>query len=379
MDFGREWKDLKKFEKLLDVERSIVFYAENIASMNHFKTLIKELTEKMNLKICYVTSVQDDPIFKSQNKNILSFYIGSGVIRTKFFLTLNAKILIMDMPDLNNFHIKKSKISSVHYIYLFHSMFSVHSYLRKGAIDHYDTIFCVGQHHINEILETEKIYNLKQKNLVRYGFGRLDSLLQQKQDYRQTSHDNNLIIIAPSYGDNNLIEVCGIALIQILLESDFKVLLRPHMRTLKDSDNLIQTIKKSFKDNPNFSLETGIIPFEKLQTSSCMISDWSGISLEYAFVFKRPVIFIDVPQKILNPNFNDLASKPIEISIRNKIGNIVDPNNIEQIPSSIRKFNSDRQNSIDEIDSICSETVFNIGNSAEIGARHIQNILNKQN
>ena len=33
-------------------------------------------------------------------------------------------------------------------------MFSIHSYLRKGAIDNYDTIFCVGQHHVDEIRET---------------------------------------------------------------------------------------------------------------------------------------------------------------------------------------------------------------------------------
>ncbi len=60
---GFDFDNLKKFEKLSDLERSIVFYAENIASMNHLKPLILELTEKMNLQICYVTSVKDDPIF----------------------------------------------------------------------------------------------------------------------------------------------------------------------------------------------------------------------------------------------------------------------------------------------------------------------------
>ena len=46
-----EWNDLKKFEKL-DLERKqVVFYAENSASFNHFKLLIEELTEKMNIQI----------------------------------------------------------------------------------------------------------------------------------------------------------------------------------------------------------------------------------------------------------------------------------------------------------------------------------------
>ena len=47
--FSEEWKGYKKFEKLTDEERSIVFYAENKASMNHFRFLIEHLTKKMNL------------------------------------------------------------------------------------------------------------------------------------------------------------------------------------------------------------------------------------------------------------------------------------------------------------------------------------------
>jgi YidC/Oxa1 family membrane protein insertase len=167
---------------------------------------MSELTEKMNLQICYVTSVKDDPLLENENQKIKSFYIGDGTARTKFFLTLNAKILIMDMPDLETFHIKRSKIHKVHYIYVFHSMFSVHSYLRKGAIDNYDTIFCVGPHHKIEIQETEKVYGLKHKKLVPYGFPCLDTLLQQKLDYPEMkSISNDLILITPSYGNNNLL------------------------------------------------------------------------------------------------------------------------------------------------------------------------------
>ena len=55
----------------------------------------------------------------------------------------------MDMPDLETYHIKRSKIHPVHYIYIFHSIFSVHSYLRKGAVDNYDTIFSYNSNKIN--------------------------------------------------------------------------------------------------------------------------------------------------------------------------------------------------------------------------------------
>ena len=375
--FGEEWKELKKFEKLTDKERSIVFYAENKASINHFRLLISELTEKKNLQICYVTSVKNDPILSSENKNIIAFYIGDGTTRTKFFLTLKAKILIMDMPDLQTFHIKRSKVHPVHYVYIFHSMFSTHSYLRKGALDNYDTIFCVGKHHEKEIRETEERYGLKEKKLIKYGFGRLDTLLQEKQKFQNTyTKDKNLILITPTYGEKNLLQICGKELIEILLKAGFTVMLRPHYRIFKDSKKLINSIIEHFGNHPNFILEKGVIPSDKFHNSKCLISDWSGISWEYAFTFERPVIFIDAPKKILNPDSGDLTMEPIEISIREKIGHVVSPNNLEKIPEIIKNLENENLMS-EQIRKIRSDTVYNIGNSAKIGAEIIEKIYRK--
>ncbi len=376
MLFGKEWKELKSFENLSEPQRSIVFYAENKASINHFNSLIHELTENMNLDICYVTSVKDDPIHENINPKIRSFYIGDGTVRTKFFLGLKAKILIMDMPDLETYHIKRSKIYPVHYIYIFHSIFSVHSYLRKGAVDNYDTIFCVGPHHKNEIQETEKIYNLKPKNLISFGFPRLDTLLNEKQNYSKNfdTNNNNLILLTPSYGKNNLLEICGFELIKILLDSNFKVLLRPHFKILKDSKKLISKILDEFGNNPNFSLERGVIPSKLFHSSICMISDWSGISFEYAFTFERPVIFIDVPKKILNPNFHDISLEPIEISYRDKIGFVVSPHELKTIPDLIYKSKNNNLSIIESIKKIRSRTIYNLGESAIIGAQYIQKL-----
>ena len=374
--FNEEWKELKKFNNLNDKQRSIVFYAENKASMNHFRLLISELTKERNFQICYVTSVKNDPILSINEKNILAFYIGDGIVRTKFFLELKAKILIMDMPDLDSFHIKRSKIFPVHYIYIFHSMFSVHSYLRKGAVDHYDTIFCVGEHHKREILETEKIYGLKPKKLVDYGFGRLDTLLRERNNFKKEKlNTENLIIIAPTYGDNNLLKICGVKLIETLLDSNFKVLLRPHFRIFKESKDVIRIIRDKFQNNNNFLLEEGIIKPEIFHSSRCMISDWSGISLEYAFIFERPIIYIDVPKKELNAEVDKIDLQPIEVSIREKIGYLVEPDNLTEIPNIISEINDESR--AEQIRDIRSKTVFNIGKSASIGADHITEILEK--
>jgi len=283
----------------------------------------------------------------------------------------------MDMPDLQTFHIKRSKVYPVHYVYIFHSMFSTHSYLRKGALDNYDTIFCVGDHHEKEIRATEERYGLKEKKLIKYGFGRLDTLLQEKQKFQNTyTGDKNLILITPTYGEKNLLQICGNELIEILLKANFTVMLRPHYRIFKDSKKLINSMLKNFGNNPNFILEKGIIPSDKFHSSKCLISDWSGISLEYAFTFERPVVLIDTPKKILNPDSGDITMEPIEISIREKIGHVVSTNNLEKIPEIIKNLENENLMS-EQIRKIRSEIVYNIGNSAKIGAEIIEKIYRR--
>ena len=374
-NFGNEWKELKKFEKLSIEEKSIVFYAENIASINHFQNLITKLIKEKKLQICYVTSIKNDPVLNKSDENIKTFYIGDGVTRTKFFLTLKAKILIMDMPDLETFHIKRSKVYPVHYIYIFHSMFSTHSYLRKDALDNYDTIFCVGPHHMNEIRMTEKEYNLKPKKLVEYGFGRLDTLLKKKQEFTHEKNDEKLVLITPSYGKNNLLEKCGIELISELLENGYKVFLRPHFRIIKNSPELINSIKNKFLENSNFILHEGIIPFEKFQNSMCLISDWSGISFEYAFTHEKPIIFIDVPKKEFNPESAKFLDLPIEITTREKIGKVVSPNDVKQVSGMLEEIVNEQVKYQEQIKDARKNIVFNLGKSSDVGIENILNIL----
>ena len=68
--FGKERKELEKFNQLDLDERSIVFYSESSVLLYPYaEKIIKEL-EKRDQKICYLTSSKDDPIFKNKIKKI---------------------------------------------------------------------------------------------------------------------------------------------------------------------------------------------------------------------------------------------------------------------------------------------------------------------
>ena len=381
--FGKEGNDIEKFNELDLDERSIVFYSESsVILYPYVEEIIRELQNR-DQKVCYLTSSKDDPILKNKNKNIRVFYIGDSEIeKMNFFLRLKAKMLIMTMPDLGSYHIKRSKEFPVHYIYTFHSMNSTHMEFQKGAFDEFDSIFCAGPYQVQELRATEQLYNLKRKNLVECGYGLLDKLIKLRSSFlgkkKLLKNNKKNILIAPSWGKQNLLESMGIELVKTLLDAGYHVTVRPHPMTAKKSPKTIKQIKERFEKNPDFLLDTNTSSFEQLFSSYALITDWSGIGYEYAFVCERPVIYIDVPKKSHNKEYEKIGLVPFEISIRDKIGEVVSVQNIENIPKRIEFLYAHINDFENKIQKIRDDAIFNIGESGKVTANEIIRIINEK-
>jgi len=381
--FGKEDNDIEKFNELDLDERSIVFYSESsVILYPYVEEIIRELQNR-DQKVCYLTSSKDDPILKNKNENVRVFYIGDSELeKMNFFLRLKAKMLIMTMPDLGSYHIKRSKEFPVHYIYTFHSMNSTHMEFQKDAFDKFDSIFCVGQYQVQELRATEQLYNLKRKNLVECGYGLLDKLIKLRSSFPEKKNllKNNKknILIAPSWGKQNLLESMGVELVKILLDAGYHVTVRPHPMTAKKSPKTIRQIKEKFEKNTDFLLDTNTSSFEQLFSSYALITDWSGIGYEYAFVCERPVIYVDVPKKSHNKEYEKIGLVPFEISIRDKIGEVISVQNIETIPDRIEFLYSNSNNFENKIQKIRNDAIFNIGESGKITASEIIRIISEK-
>jgi len=381
--FDKDDNDIEKFNELDLDERSIVFYSESsVILYPYVEEIIRELQNR-DQKVCYLTSSKDDPILKNKNENIRVFYIGDSELgKMNFFLRLKAKMLIMTMPDLGSYHIKRSKEFPVHYIYTFHSMNSTHMEFQKDAFDEFDSIFCVGPYQVQELRATEQLYNLKRKNLVECGYGLLDKLLKLRSSFPEKKNllKNNKknILIAPSWGKQNLLESTGIELVKTLLDAGYYVTVRPHPMTSKKSPKTIKQIKERFERNPDFLLDTNTSSFEQLFSSYALITDWSGIGYEYAFVCERPVIYIDVPKKSHNKEYEKIGLVPFEISIRDKIGEVISVQNVETIPDRIEFLYSNSNNFENKIQKIRNDAIFNIGESGKVMASEIIRIISEK-
>jgi len=203
------------------------------------------------------------------------------------------------------------------------------------------------------------------------------SSLPQQQNFLSKNNKKN-VLIAPSWGKQNLLESTGIELIKILLDAGYHVTVRPHPMTVKKSSKLIKQIKEKFEKNPDFLLDTNASSFEQLFSSYALITDWSGIGHEYAFVCERPVIYVDVPKKAWNKEYEKIGLEPFEISIRDKIGEIVSIQNIESIPERIEFLYGHVTEFKSKIEKIRNDAVFNIGKSGQVAADEIIRIINEK-
>lgn len=374
--FIREWKELSRFRALEPDLRNIVFYAEDHSSWTYFEAIVKELTGALGKQICYVTSSKDDQILDLYEDNIRTFCIGSGTVRTLFFSSLQADVMVMTMPDLGLYQIKRSR-SQVHYVYVYHSLISSHMSYRRGAFDQFDTILCTGPHHKNEIRETEELYGLKPKILVEAGYGRLDAILGSEvsshDDFNQRQTSLKRVLVAPSWGKNSFLESHGAQLVEVLLATGHHITLRPHVMANRHRKHLLGRLERQFGSNPNFILDLGLESQGEMSGYDLLVADWGGSALEYAFGLGRPVLFVDVPRKVFNPEYKQISCTPLEVQVRSLIGDVVSPDRLREIPERIERLFGKSTDSQDQLEQLRTKWVFNIGSSGKIGAEYIAN------
>ncbi len=366
------------FWKTPNEDKTIVFYAEHEGYYPYLEGIIENLAIELKHKVCYITSDPDDPILQSLNTRITSFHVNK--LLPFLMLFIKSKVIVMTMTDLNQLHVRRS-INPAHYVYVFHSLVSTHMVYRYGAFDHYDSILCVGPYQIEEIRKHEKLLNIKPKILVEAGYYRLERVYNAYKKYKQNNPsptDRKTVLIAPSWGDKNTLESCGERLIEVLLSEGFEVIVRPHPETIHGSPKLIASFRNSFSSNPDFNLELSVSTDDSLLRSDILITDFSGITFEYAFGTERPVLFMDVPMKIRNQRYEEIGKEPFELSIRSEVGIILSPDELENVTQVINKLLQEKESYRTRIMELRKKKIYAFGNSSKIGAQFITDIVNNK-
>ena len=376
---AREKKDYKKFFSV--VNKHLVIYSEKSGFYKYFEAIINELLARSNITIHYVTNDPDDAIFKlaETEPRIRPYYIGLKKM-IPLMMRAEADIIVMTTPDLDKYYIKRSIMKKdIEYVYVPHDMMSVHMGFREGALDAFDTIFCTGPHVAREVRATEKVYGLPEKKLVEFGYPFADKLIAAGAAERAThkTGPRREILIAPSWQEDNLLDSCVDTLIETLYCDEYHITVRPHPEYVKRYGARMQALVDRYAHlvGDGLSFELDFTANKSVYSSDLLITDWSGVALEYCFATRRPAIFVNTKMKCMNPNWERIGITPTEITLRDTVGVSVDMDKLVNCRAIAEDLFARADEFEGKIGQVLSEHIYNQGKAGKAGAEYLLSSL----
>ncbi len=372
----REKADYKRFFHVAN--KRLVFYSEASGFYKYFQNIIEELLARTNAVIHYVTSDPDDQIFAiaAREPRIQPYYIGERRLIT-LFMKMDADIVAMTMPDIETYHLKRSYVrKDIEYVYIFHGMFSGLITLRKGALDHYDTLLTPTPGFEEEMRAWNRVKGLPDQKMVPCGYGVIDNMAAQYDAMEKVEHDPKTILIAPSWQEGNILDSCLGDLAEPLLAAGYDVTVRPHPQYIRRFPQKLDQLMRACEgyDSNRFRFQLNFSSNETVFSADLVVTDWSNIGYEYAMATKKPVLFINTPRKIVNEAWTeeDVAKYAPDDQIRSIIGIAIAPEEArEKAADAVDRMIRERAAYEEVLETVRRERLYHFGESGKYGAQYL--------
>ncbi|MDR2864336.1 MAG: CDP-glycerol glycerophosphotransferase family protein [Spirochaetaceae bacterium] len=266
-----------------------IIYNEGIQYFNVFKPVLDEF-EKREIGLLFLTSAEDDPVFSAGYKYIKPEFIGAG---NKAFARLNflcADVVLMTTPGLNVYQLKRSK-NVKHYAHILHAPSDATLY-RLFGIDYFDSILQSGDYQAKDIRRLEVMRGIPKKELVTVGCTYLDVYAEKIKQIQQEEHHAFTVLVSPSWGPSALLAKYGSRLLDPLVKTGWRIIVRPHPQSKKSEGAILDGLTEKYKGVSSLEWDYQRENIFALAKADIMISDFSGIVYDYAFLRDKPVIYV---------------------------------------------------------------------------------------
>jgi CDP-glycerol glycerophosphotransferase (TagB/SpsB family) len=181
-----------------------------------------------------------------------------------------------------------------------------------------------------------------------------------------------VVLLAPSWGYYDFTKVFNLEFLSSLLSDEYHLVFRPHPLVLMRESEYINQLKKQ----SSISIDTDLCGNYNLEQASVLITDYSGISMEFMALHKKPVIFLSTQEKIINTQFQKYDIVPMEHLVRNMSPNIIvnhtDVNKLKK--TVLETLSNSERHPADNID----QFVFNQGSAGSTATKFVMEILKSE-
>ena len=317
-------------------EVCIALFSEGQTYSLTFRPLLQAFI-RAKQHFAYYTLDIDDTLLQIDSPYCHSRFLGHGALGKYRAGTLKEPLVLSTTPNIGckGYPVKRSA-KTRNLVHVFHSLVDISMY-REGSLDHYDTVIVPGANHASSIREIEEKRGLKAKRMIPLGTPYLDVLLEEKWQNFHPQTDN-CILVAASWGDKGLLKQYGIDPIIALAKQGFQLIIRPHPYSLKHEPELIKKLQKQSAGQQNISWDLQLSPTKSMQEAAILISDTSSIRFDFAFIYEKPVISLEILQEAMPGFEGEYVSKIWSDTAALEIGQIVHQDKVQQdLVSSVQK------------------------------------------
>ena len=266
----------------------LTIFSDDKRYWNIFAPICKELDAR-GQNVSYLTASEDDPALKSNLPHVHAEFIGKGDKAFAVLNVLHTDVLLSTTPGLDVYQWKRSR-DVRWYVHILHAAGNLAGY-RMFGVDYYDALLLSGKFQEDQLRELEAQRNLPAKEVVYVGIPYLDVMRKRLAEAPALPAHEFTVLLAPSWGKSALLSLYGERILQALINTGYRIVVRPHPQSFQSETEMLERLMKQFPDTDRFSWNRDTDNFDVLRGSDVMISDFSGVIFDYALVFDKPVIY----------------------------------------------------------------------------------------
>ena len=313
--------------------KKYVIYCEDKRYYTVFLPIVEEF-ERRRIELTYFTGTRDDPIFDMRLDYVKPECIGMGNVAYAKLNMLSAGIVLMTTPGLQVYQLKRSKRVS-HYSHIFHSCTDSTMY-RLFGLDYFDSVLMTGDYQADDIRLLERQRELPAKELVTVGCTYLDVLKEKLASIPDEEGHELTVLVSPSWGKSGLLGLYGEKLLDPLVASGMRVIVRPHPQSRISEAEMLERLRGRYKDAKNLEWDSERDNIYSMRRADIMISDFSGIVYDYTFLCDRPVMYANADIDLLPYDIYDTGHEPWAVSTLREIGIPIREEDFSNIAEIIR-------------------------------------------
>lgn len=361
-----------KSAKISDQKIPIVVFTDHKRYWNVFEPLLDEL-EKRNQDVVYMTCSKDDPAFDKKYEHIKPEFIGEGNKAFSKLNLLNASVVVSSTPSLDVFQWKRSK-NVDYYIHVQHGANDISMYRMFGT-DHFDGLPLSGEYQVKQIRQLEEMRGIPPREAPLCGIPYMDAMKKRLEDAGPVPPHERTVLMAPSWGKSGILSRFGERLIDALISTGYKIIVRPHPQSYASEKEMLDSLMSKYTNESKVVWNRDNDNFEVLRQSDILISDFSGIIFDFTLVFDKPLIYTDTKYDTSPYDVSWIKETPWTFKILPELGMELNEDNVDRVKELIDSCIEDPSFKKGR-DKARAETWIPMGNGAE---KTVDFIMDKYN